>query len=466
MAEAKFLNGSLMRHVVVMAFTGSIGLSAIFVSDLVDLLFISMLGEAELAAAVGYSGAIMFFTVSICIGLTIAMTALVSRTLGAGDLERAKQLATSTLTFSFIVASVVAVIVWFAVPILLSIVGAQGRTHELAVTFLRIIVPSLPIMAMGMGATGILRAHGDARRAMWATIAGGVVNAGLDPIFIFVLDFGLNGAAMASVCARIGVLVVAIIPIYRHHGGLERFSFKRMREDSRAISAIAVPAMLTNVATPIGNAYVTATLAPFGDNAVAAMAVIGRLTPVAFAVVFALSGAIGPIVGQNFGAKAFDRVRSAFLEGLRFTALYVLAVSALLFFLREPISTLFGLDGEARELLYLFCGPLALGFIFNGALFASNAAFNNLNRPTYSTALNWGRNTLGTIPLAMAGSALAGAPGVLIGQALGGVIFGIAGSWLSLRLIAAYRDGRIDPDKPRPPFRWPFPLNPHTTIRG
>ena len=80
-----------------------------------------------------------------------------------------------------------------------------------------------------------------------------------------------------------------------------RPSLRLVRRDATAVSAIAGPAIMTNLATPVGNAIVTRALASFGTEAVAAMAVIGRLTPLAFAVVLALSGAIGPIVGQNFG---------------------------------------------------------------------------------------------------------------------------------------------------------------------
>ncbi len=75
-------------------------------------------------------------------------------------------------------------------------------------------------------------------------------------------------------------------------------------------------------------------------------------------------------------------------------------------------------------------------FFFNGLLFVSNAAFNNLGHPFYSTLINWGRNTIGTLPLVWAGAMLFGAPGVLIGQALGGVIFGLIALRLGQRVMA------------------------------
>ena len=87
--------------------------------------------------------------------------------------------------------------------------------------------------------------------------------------------------------------------------------------------------------------------------------------------------------------------------------------------------------------MFLFCGPLSLLFFFNGVLFVANAAFNNLGHPFYSTFLNWGRNTVGMIPLVLLGAGVMGAQGVLVGQALAGVIFGVLAWILARRVIAA-----------------------------
>jgi Na+-driven multidrug efflux pump len=174
----------------------------------------------------------------------------------------------------------------------------------------------------------------------------------------------------------------------------------------------------------------------YGEAAVAGMAITGRLTPVAFGVIFALSGAVGPIIGQNFGAGRMERVRRAFLDGLIFTAIVILAASAVLFALRAPIADLFGAEGMTRDLVFLFCGPRSLLFFFNGVIFVSNAACNNLGRPFLSTLVNWGRHTVGTIPFAIWFGAIWGAQGVLLGQAVGGVIFGGLAWWIALRVIA------------------------------
>jgi len=433
--QAKFLEGNLLRHITVMSLTASVGLMAIFVVDLVDMIFISMLGRAELAAAVGYAGAILFFTSSFGIGMSIAAGSLVARALGAGDEALARQRATNTLVIGVVISIVFAAVVWLNLPALAALLGATGETLELSVLYLSIIVPSLPFLLVGMVGGAILRAHGDARRAMMSTIIAGLVNAVLDPILIFGFGLDLTGAAMASVASRVAIAFAALYPVIKYYGGLHLPKPSALIVDLRPILTIAVPAILTQLATPIGQAYVTRSMSEFGEDAVSGMAIIGRLTPVAFGVMFALSGAIGPIIGQNYGAGKQERVKGALRDGLIFTICVVVFVSALLFFFREPIAALFNAEGLSKQLVFLFCGPLALTYFFTGLIFLSNASFNNLGHPFYSTWINWGRHTVGTIPFVLVGGIWYGAPGVLIGQAAGGMIFGLLAIWLAFRVV-------------------------------
>ncbi|MCK0169499.1 MATE family efflux transporter [Aliiroseovarius sp. S1123] len=434
-AQAKFLEGSLLRHITVMSLTSSVGLMAIFLVDLVDMIFISMLGRDELAAAVGYAGALLFFTSSFGIGMSIAAGALVARALGEGEPQTARRRAATALFYGMIIGAIFAAVVWYFTPNLVALLGASGDTLDLATSYLRIILPSLPILIAGMVGGAILRAHGDARRAMMATIGAGVVNAILDPILIFGFNMDLTGAALASVAARLTVAVMSIYPIFKYYGGLDRPTRAEFSVDFPAIATIALPAILTQFATPVGQAYVTRSMAEFGEDAVAGMAIIGRLTPVAFGTIFALSGAIGPIVGQNFGAGKMDRVRGSIRDGLLFVLVVVLVVTGILYLARGAIADLFNAEGLSRELVFLFCGPLALAWYFNGVIFVTNASFNNLGHPFYSTWVNWGRQTLGTIPLVILGAAYWGAPGVLIGQAAGGLIFAGVAMILSVRVL-------------------------------
>lgn len=445
MAPAVFLTGGLMGHVARMSLTASVGILAIFAVDFVDMIFIAMLGQSELAAAIGYAGTLLFFTNAINIGLSIAAGSLVAQALGRDDLKAAREYATSVAVFALVTAVLVPLVVLPNLSTILKMFGAEGQTLAFALRYCGIILPSMCLMGVAMTAMAVLRAFGDAKASMLVTLGGGIVNAVLDPLLIFGLGLGLDGAAYASVLARFTMAVGGLVYVIRAHNGFAKPSIGATARAFMAVSALAVPAVLTNLATPVGTAFVTREMANFGTEAVAAMAVIGRLTPLAFAVVLALSGAIGPIIGQNFGAGKFDRVRQALVAGLKFTAGYVVMVTILLFALRGIIADMFDASGEMRALIYLFCGPLALFQIFNGAIFVCNASFNNLGHPLYSTAVNWGRHTLGTLPFVWAGAAMGGAAGVLLGQAIGGVIFAAAGVALAWRLSDSLeRSSKVD----------------------
>ncbi len=447
MPQAKFVSGSVMRHIWVMTSTAAIGISALFLVDLLDIFFLSMLGQEELAAAVGYAGTITFFTTSIGIGLAISTGAVVSKAIGAKQKEKARQLLLNAAVINLMTSVVVATVVTSLIPELVELIGATGRTAELAQSYLYIILPSMPFICLAIALGAALRAVGDAKLSMMSTLTGGAVNAVLDPIFIFSFSMGIEGAATASVIARIAVLVVSARGVFIKHGLGTTFDLSNFKRDLKPVFAIALPAMLTNVATPIGNGVLTRAIAESGDSYVAGWAVLGRIMPFAFGMVFALSGAIGPIVGQNFGAKSFERVRLALTNALQFNLIYVFAVSILIYFLQDHIISGFDLHGDGAELVKFFCTFIAVTFVFNGALFVANASFNNLGKPKYSSFFNIGKATLGTIPFAYFGAQLYGVNGVLIGQAIGSVLFGVSGVWVAYRLVHRVEIKETDQDE-------------------
>jgi len=432
----KFTEGSTLRHVLVMAATGSVGLMAIFVVDLLNLFYISLLGEQELAAAIGYAGTVLFFITSVGIGVTIAVSALVSRALGARDRPAARRIAASGLGFMAIVMIALSVLAYVVMDPLLTMLGAAGRTKELAYRFLVLTLPSNAFLGLGMAYSGILRAVGDAQRAMWVTLSAGIAAAIADPVLIFGFGLGLDGAAIAMILSRLLLTAIGFHGAVVVHDLVARPSPVDMIRDMAALGAIAGPAVLTNIATPVANGYVTAEIARFGDPAVAAWAVIGRLVPVAFGAVFALSGSIGPILGQNLGAKRYDRLKRILTDALVVTLVYVVVMWALLALAQDAVVTAFAATGDAAALIRFYCGFVAGTFVFMGALFVANAAFNTLGAPLYATAFNWGRATLGTVPFATLGGRWFGAEGVLAGQGLGAIAFGVGAVAVAYMVIA------------------------------
>lgn len=435
-APPKFVSGSILRHILVMTGTGAVGLMAIFLGELANILFLSWQGDEVVVAAVGYAGSIVFLTVSVGIGLSIAATSVVAPALGAGRRMRARRLSLNAHALTFATAGILSLGIWLAIPLLLSMLGARGRAFDLAADYLMIIVPALPPLATAMTSASVLRSVGDARRAMNVTLIGAVANTALDVVLILGLKFGIHGAAIATASARVIMMCVGLYGVVWVHDLAGRLRLPTLLADAPTLFAVAVPAVLTNIATPVANAYVTRSMAPFGDSAVAGWAILGRLTPVAFGAIFALSGTIGPIIGQNYGARALDRVRETLTLSLLVTAAFTATAWVLLAALAWPLTAAFDAQGETAELIVFFCRNLAPLFVFLGALFVANATFNTLGRPHYSTGLNWGRATLGTIPFVSLGAYLGGAPGVLTGSMLGGVVFGAVAVGLAYRFIA------------------------------
>ncbi len=437
----RFVTGSLLRHILVMTGTGAFGLMAIFLGDLANIYFLNQLGDEAIVAAVGYASSIIFLTISIGIGLAIATTALVSPAIGAGQRVRARRLAVHAHVLTFLVAAVLALLVWLTISPALTLLGATGRTHALAESYLTILVPALPPLAVGMTASAVLRSLGDARRAMNVTLYGAITNVILDPILIFGFDLGIEGAAMASAISRFTVLAVGLYGVMRVHDMMGRPKLRSFLRDCPAFASIAVPAMATNVATPFANAYVTAAISVYGDSAVSGWTIIGRIMPVAFGTIYALSGSVGPIIGQNFGARNRDRMRETMTTSFAVNVAFTILAWIGLMLLSGAIVAEFATSPEAASLIRLFCFWLAPLFAFLGILFIANATFNTLGRPYISTALNWGRATIGTIPFVLLGGAWYEAEGVLVGNMVGAIVFGLLGAVLAYRLIEKLASG-------------------------
>ncbi|SBS25105.1 Multidrug export protein MepA [Marinomonas aquimarina] len=433
--QATLTQGSTFKHVSIMSFTGALGLMAMFLVDLVDMLFLSMLGEREIVAAVGFASTVMFFTVSISIAVSIAATALVARAIGEGNFELAKRRATNVLAIGVLFSSAVVWFLWPRIPEVLFFLGANFRTLDLATGYLQILLLGMPAVMIGMIASGIMRALGDARRAMYATLVCSVVNAVLDPILIFVFGLGIHGAAIASLLARFSMVAVSYYGVVKMHRMLGAFDGAECFKDLKPIALIAVPAMLTNMSSPLANAIVMAYAAEFGDHAVAGVAIVGRVIPVVFGGLFALSGAVGPVLAQNYGARQFQRMHNAMTSAVVYALIYSVLLCSALYLAQDFLVAIFHATEETASLIHFFATYGSFSFFFQSLLFIAIAVFNNLGKPLNSTLLNFGRATIGTWPLIVLFGWLMGADGIIFGQAVGSVIFGCIGFVMARRYL-------------------------------
>ncbi len=425
--QAKFTQGNILKHIAVMTFSGAAGLIALFMVDLVDTFFLSLLGEVAILAALGYAGSILFFTVSLSIGLSIGCGAMVARLAGRGDRPLTQRFVTHAFVIILIISSVTAAGLWVFIAPALELLGASAEAYVHAKQYLRILLPSMPLLAIAMACGGIMRAFGEAKNAMFLPLVGALVNAILDPIFIFALDWGMPGAAAASVLARVAMLGYGLKIVLVDHRLLGHWQPQQMAEDAKQFFTIALPATLTNLSTPIGVAFVTAIMAQYGDDAVGGNAIAARIQQVSFAGLFALSGAIGPIAAQNWGVGYHQRVQETLTRSLQFVAAYCFLVCSLLAVLCPWLIKAFNAEAQTADLIRWTCYGFSLMFVFNGATFVTNALFNNLGVAHRATQFNVAKTTLGTMPFAYFGGQWAGPFGVLAGVTLGAALVACAG---------------------------------------
>ncbi|MEP5089697.1 MAG: MATE family efflux transporter, partial [Paracoccaceae bacterium] len=210
MAQGRFLTGSTMGHVARMTATGALGITFVFLVYAANLFWISKLGDPRFVAAIGFAFAIQFFSVSSGVGLLIAATVLVSRTIGQGDPAKARRQAGSACAFGLTTQFCMAgMIILFRYEIL-DLAGAKGETLHLSARYLVLTLPSLSFMVIGLVASGVLRADGDGKRAMYVTLVSGAIAIFADPFFIVWLGLGLDGAAISQNIFRIVMMGTAL----------------------------------------------------------------------------------------------------------------------------------------------------------------------------------------------------------------------------------------------------------------
>ena len=432
--------GSVRLQLFRLASPLSVGIIAMFAVTIVDTFFLGQLGTQPLAA-VSYAFPVAFAVMSLAIGLSAGTGSVLSRAIGKGDRSRIVSLTTHSLILALLLGILVAIVGTALIRPLFSLLGAQGSVLDDVETYMRIWFYGLPLLVLAQVAGSILRANGDALVPSSLMIAGAAVNVALDPILIFggfgIEGMGIEGAAWAAFASRI-VMPVAIIPVLLFRDrliNLRRTSWGEVFLSWREIARIGVTAALGNAVSPIAIAVVTGFLAVYGDQVVAGFGVVGRLEGFAVIPMLALSGSIGPVAGQNWGAGNFERVR----EAIRFAfAVCVVwsGIVAVTFWIWGPwLANQFSdapvVGAEATE--YLWIVPIT--FAGYGITIVAAAAFNALGRPSLGLIIYLVRALVFYIPLAFLATTFFDTTGVYVGIAIANVLAGIVILWMTFRWV-------------------------------
>jgi putative MATE family efflux protein len=353
---------------------------------------------------------------------------VIARVVGGGDRASAALL-TSHCLILVVVFAVLCVIAgipgahWF-----FQLVGAQGHVLELADDYMAIWLVGFVFFATSMVGTSLLRSVGNVAIAGVVLTLASLLQVILGPFLIFgwlgLPAMGIEGAAWSFVIARLLSFALCLYWIVVKERLLVA-QLRGWRASARQILHVGLPATATNLVAPLSTAIVTWLLAEFGHGVIAGFSVASRIEAVMAMVVIAVATSVGPFVGQNWGARLFDRVHAALTFCNGFCLVWGVACFLMMVVFARWFVRLINAEPEVVDAAttFLLIIPISVGFM--GVMGVSSACFNALGKPAPPLVLSLLRLVVVLIPLALLGRSIAGYPGVFAAIALANVVVGL-----------------------------------------
>lgn len=414
-----------------------IGMLMMFSFNLIDTLFISMLGTEPLSA-ISFTFPVTFMILSLAIGLGIGTSAVVAKYLGCCEHEKAKQASTVTNYTSILLALILSLIGYIFMDEIFLMMGAREALLPQIRDYMEIWLPASALLVGMTTANSVLRACGDTKTPSIVMAASGVINAILDPILIFgvgpIPALGIQGAAIATLISWIVAFFYLFYYLTKKlqlvYTGIPSLSI--FISSSREMLRIGIPASGANMMTPLAAGIMTAIAASYGESTVAAFGVGSRIESIACLLVLALSSTLPPFISQNLGAGRIDRIHESYRLTMKFILVWQLIVYVAMGLLAWVIAAVFTEDEAVARAIRLFIWILPLGYGLQGVVILTNSAFNALHKPMMALYLSTARFFVFYVPLAWLGSTLFGLAGFYGGALLGNVIMA-ALSWRTFK---------------------------------
>jgi len=291
--------------------------------NIVDTIFVGRLG-ADAIAALSICYPVQMLLGAIAIGTGIGAGSLIARSLGAKDQKKASFVAGQVFLLSLLFGLAATLTGLFYLRPLLVLFGATPEILELAVEYMSVIANGALFLFFIMMMNHVPRAEGNPNFSMAVMISSAVINIILDPIFIFGLGMGIKGAAVATVIAKIAGVAIQLWYFLTGRSALSP-SLKHLRPDLRIIwdiYKVGLPSLLIQISGNLAIIIANQILGGFGYIPIAVMGIILRMQMLAFMPVIGISQGLLPIVGYNFGAKKYRRIREAVFKGAGAGSLY------------------------------------------------------------------------------------------------------------------------------------------------
>jgi len=308
--------GSILKSVLYMGIPSMIGFGAMTIYALTDIYWVGRLGMAHVAALT------MFGSIAWILGSTnqivgTGSVALISRRYGQREYEATRDIIRQTLLLKFSLAVLMAIIGLLAVPSIIRFMSDDPDVRRYAVEYGNVFFYGLPFMFSSYTVYTALRGVGDAPKAMYIMLMSTALNVGLDPLFIFGLDMGVAGAALATVISATCAVVVGLVVLASGRSNITVPLMRRFHPRLSIMSQImkiGLPAGLNGLMRSVAHWYVTTLVATFGTLVVAAYGFSIRIMELGILFGVGLELGASAIVGQNLGAKKKDRAHEAVVK--------------------------------------------------------------------------------------------------------------------------------------------------------
>lgn len=407
-----------------------LGTIATMTFQLADAYFVAQLGTVELAA-LAFTFPVVLILNATALGLSMGVTSVVSRAVGNGDFEAARVLTTDSILLAFVVAVVFALIGAVSLEYIYGLMGAEAHVMVHIREYMHVWLIGMPVMIVPLIVNSVIRAFGDTKYPSLIMGGSAVVNIFLDPMLIFgvwiIPGLGLAGAAGALLISRFIAFFLSLFVLhFRVHGLVYAWPpLTRIFQSWRTLLHIALPSTATQLIQPVSAAVLTSLVASFGATAVAAYGVATRVEMFSLIFVMSLSIAMGPFVGQNAGARRFDRITEAIKFAHQACMIYGIVIAVILVLLGAAIAREFSEDQAVVALaaFYLTVVPLSYGCL--GIINTSSGALNSLAKPFPAMIIGASKSLLVQIPCAYVGARYLGVKGVFVGTAVSSFVVSI-----------------------------------------
>lgn len=430
---------SLAKQLFQMTWPMMFGVLSLMSFQLIDSAFIGQLGVLPLAAQ-GFTLPIQMIIIGIQVGLGIATTAVISKALGANQARYAQQLGGLVITIGSIGVAVVSVIIYLIREPILLLLSAPDSVYPVIESYWIVWLVSAWTGAFLYFFYSICRANGNTMLPGTMMMVTSLLNLILDPIFIFTLNMGINGAAIATILAfGTGILIVAP-KVSRNHWLSYDWSDLNVVKSIRSITNIMGPAMISQLLPPLSSMLATKLLASFGTAAVAAWALGSRYEFFAIVAVLALTMSMPPMIGRLLGAKNLQDIRKLVIIACQFVLGFQLIIALVTWVASAPLAQLMTSEKSVTDILHwhLLVVPISLGPL--GICMLMVSISNALGKSYTALTISALRLFAFFLPCLWLGSQIGGLQGIFVGALLGNILAGISAWFMYQQALKQVED--------------------------